>query len=276
MSKIDSTPHSSAVEQRAAEKWRLLPREHGAYAQIVFPLLTALALGRGGAAQLYWAAAALAVFVAHEPLLILAGERGRRSHADLAGDAQKLASSLSVAALAAGILGWWYAPQSARMAIALPLILGMFLLPLIIWHREKTLLGELLVSLTFSTMLMPVALAGGVGLQASLTATVVWSVIFLLGTITVRAVIARVKKTPQSPWLVYASQGLSVAAITASIILLLMDAAPALAIVAVMPAAVVSAGCTFAGVHPRHLRTVGWSLVGSNLIALAALVAALR
>jgi len=208
--------------------------------------------------------------------LILAGERGRRSHADLAADAQKLVVRLSVAALAAGILGWWYAPHSARVAVTLPLILGIFVLPLIIWHREKTLLGELLVSLTFSTMLMPVALAGGVNLQAALTATAVWSVIFLLGTITVRAAIARVKKTPRSPWLVYASQGLSLAAITASIILLLMDAAPVLAAVAVVPAAVVTAGCTLLGIHPRHLRTVGWSLVVSNLIALAALVIALR
>jgi hypothetical protein len=264
------------MEQRAAEKWRLLPREHGAYAQVVFPLLTALALGRGGAAQFYWAAAALAVFVAHEPLLILAGERGRRSRADLSADARKLAGGLSVAALAAGLLGWSYAPQSARIAVALPLTLGMFLLPLIILRREKTLLGELLVSLTFSTMLMPVALAGGVSLQAALTATAVWSVIFLLGTITVRAVIARAKKTPHSRWLVYASQSLSLAAIAASIILLLTDVAPALAVVAAMPAAIVTAGCTFAGIHPRHLRTVGWSIVGSNLIALAALLAALR
>jgi hypothetical protein len=66
------------------------------------------------------------------------------------------------------------------------------------------------------------------------------------------------------------------AAIAASTILLLTDAAPALAAVAVVPAAVVTAACTLLSIHPRHLRTVGWSLVGSNLIALAALVIALR
>lgn len=276
MARTDSSRHPSAVEQRTAEKWRLLPREHGAYAQVAFPLLTALALGHGGAAQFYWAAAALAVFIAHEPLLIIAGERGRRSHADLADDAQKLASGLSVAALAAGILGWWHAPQNARVAVALPLTLGMFLLPLVIRHREKTLLGELLVSLTFSTMLIPVALAGGASLEPALTASAVWSVIFFLGTITVRAVIAKVKKTPRGGWLVYASQGLSLAAIAATAIVLLTDAAPALAAAAVVPAAVITAACSFAGVHPRHLRALGWSLVGSNAIALAALVAALR
>ena len=277
MAKTDSSQHSPAIEQRSPEKkWRLLPREHGAYAQIIFPLLTALALGHGGVAQFYWAVAALAVFVAHEPLLILAGERGRRSHADLAEEAQKVASCLTVAALAAGLLGWWHAPQSARVAVTLPFSLGMLLLALIIRHREKTLLGELLVSLTFSTMLMPVALAGGTSLQAAVTASAVWSAIFVLATITVRSVIASVKKTTHSRWYVYASQGLSLAAIVVSIIMLLTDAAPGLAAAAVLPAALVTFACSFAGVHPRQLRALGWSLVACNVMALAALVVGLR
>jgi hypothetical protein len=265
-----------AMAQPSVERWRLLPREHGAYAQVIFPLLTALALGDLSARQFYWAVAALAVFVAHEPLLILAGERGRRSHADLGEHAQKLAGSLSVVALGAGILGWWHAPQNARLAVILPLGLGMLLLPLIIHHREKTLPGELLASLTFSTMLIPVALAGGVSLRAALIASAVWSAIFLLATIMVRAVIANVKKATHSRWPVYASNSLSLAAIVVSFIMLLTDALPALASAAVLPAALVTFACTLMGVHPRHLRTLGWSLVASNVIALAALVMALR
>jgi hypothetical protein len=264
------------MEQPSAERWRLLPREHGAYAQIIFPLLTALALGNGSAAQFYWAAAAMAVFVAHEPLLILAGERGRRSHTDLGGHAQKLAGSLSVVALVAGFLGWWHAPQSARLAVTLPLGLGIFLLPLIIYHREKTLPGELLVSLTFSTLLIPVAMAGGVALRAALIASAVWGTIFSMGTMMVRAVIANVKKATHGRWPVYTSQGLSLAAIGVSFIVLLTDALPALVAVAILPAALITFACSFMGVHPRHLRTLGWSLVGSNLFALAALAIALR
>ena len=264
------------MEQPSAERWRLLPREHGAYAQIIFPLLTALALGDGSAAQFYWAAAALAVFVGHEPLLILAGERGRRSHADLGGHAQKFAGSLFVVALVAGLLGWWHAPQSARLAVTFPLGLAIFLLLLIIYHREKTLPGELLVSLTFSTMLIPVALAGGVALRAALIASAVWGAIFILGTMMVRAVIANAKKATHSRWPVYTSQGLSLAVIAASFIVLLTDALPALVAVAILPAALITFACSFMGVHPRHLRTLGWSLVGSNLFALAALVIALR
>ena len=275
MAKSDSQRHT-AIKQPSAEKWRLLPREHGAYAQAVFPLLTALALGNGGAAPFLWAAAAIAVFIAHEPLLVLAGERGRRSHADLSNYAQKLAGSLSVVALAAGIVGWWQAPQSARLAVVLPLGLAILLLLLILSHREKSLPGELLVSLTFSTMLIPVAIAGGVSLRAALIASAVWCAIFLLGTIMVRAVIANFKKATHSRGLVFASITLSLAAIVASLAMLVTDGVPALAAAALLPAALVTFACALMGVHPRHLRTLGWSLVASNLIALAVLVIALR
>ena len=276
MAKSTSSQQRPASEPPAAEKWRLLPREHGAYAQVVFPLLTALALGHGGAAPFYWAVAAFAVFVAHEPLLILAGERGRRSHADLGEHARRLAGSLSIAALLAGILGWWYAPNSARLALALPLGLAILLLPLIIRRREKTLLGELLVSLTFATMLIPVALAGAVSLYAALIASAVWSAIFLLATITVRAVIANLKKASHSRWPVTASISLSLAAILVSFILLLTDAMPPLAAAATVPAALITFACSLMRIHPRRLRTLGWSLVASNVISLAALVIALR
>jgi hypothetical protein len=276
MAKTDSNQRQTAMAQPAVERWRLLPREHGAYAQVVFPLVTALALGNGGAAQFYWAAAAIAVFVAHEPLLILAGERGRRSHADLGVQAQKLAGGLSVLAVAAGLLGWWYAPPNARWAVTLPFGLGIILLALIIRHREKTLTGELLVSLTFSTVLVPVALAGAVSLAAALTASAVWSAIFAMGTLMVRAVIANVKKAAHHRWFAYASNSLSLAVIAVAVLMLVTDAVPALAGAALLPAALITFACGFLGVHPRHLRTLGWSLVASNVIALVALVVALR
>lgn len=276
MAKTDSSQHQPTMEQPSAEKWRLLPREHGAYAQVIFPLLTALALGDLSAPQFYWAAAAMAVFVAHEPLLIIAGERGRRSHADLGEHAQKLAGSLSLVALVAGVLGWWHAPQAARVAVFVPLGFGVFLLPLIITHHEKSLPGELLASLTFSTMLIPVALAGGVSLRAALIASAVWSTIFLLGTIMVRAVIANVKKATHSRWPVYTSISLSLAAVAVSFIMLLTDALPALVAAAILPAALMTFTCSLLGVHPRHLRIMGWSLVASNVIALVALIIGLR
>lgn len=276
MTRTDSSQGRPAFEQAPAETWRLLPREHGAYAQLIFPLLTALALGDRSAPQFLWAAAAVAFFVAHEPLLILAGQRGRRSQAELGERARTFAAILSAAACATGALGWWHAPQSARLALLVPLVLGALLIPLIVSHREKSLAGELLVAFTFSTMLIPVGLAGAVSLRAALIASTVWSTIFSLGIFMVRAVIANVKKAPHSRWPVYTSTSLSLAAVVVSFIMLLTGALPALVAAAILPAALITFACTLMEVHPRHLRTLGWSLVGSNVIALAALVMGLR
>src|SRR5512142_680277 len=173
----DGTKSRGAGGVNAAAIPRLLPREHGAYAQIIFPLLTALALGDRNASELLWVAAAAALFVVHEPLLILAGERGRRIQAQLGVRARTFAMVLIFAAAAAGIMGWWLAPQRARLAALLPFALGVLLLSLIIAHKEKTLAGELLAALTFSTMLLPVALAGGVHWRAAVIACAVWAII---------------------------------------------------------------------------------------------------
>jgi hypothetical protein len=276
MARIDSSQGRPAFEQASADKWRLLPREHGAYAQIIFPLLTALALGNGSAPQFLWAAASMALFVAHEPLLILAGERGRRSHAELGERARTFAAILSATAFATGALGWWHAPQGARLALLVPLALAALLIPLIVSHREKSLAGELLVAFTFSTMLIPVALAGAVSFRAAVIASAVWSTIFSLGIFMVRAVIANAKKGAVGTGLVYASRTLSLAAIASSLALLLTDAVPAAAAAAILPAAFITLACNLIAIHPRHLRGLGWSLVGSNVIALAALIIGLR
>ncbi len=276
MATADSFPDRPASQQAPGATWRLLPREHGAYAQIIFPQLTALALGNRSTAQLFWVAASVAVFIAHEPLLVLAGERGRRSHTELSERAQELGTVLSLVALGTGALGWWYAPNAARFSLLIPLACGALLLPLILNHHEKSLPGELLASLTFSTMLIPIALAGGVALGPAVTATVVWFVSFSLGTLMVRATIANAKKNVSSRWPVHASNSLGVAALIVSSALLVTDALPALAVAAILPATVITLACNLLGVHPRHLRALGWSLVASNVFALAALVIGLR
>lgn len=276
MARTNSAQHQSETEQQPARGGLLMPREHGAYAEVVFPLLTALGLGRLGAAQLLLAVATIAVFLAHEPLLIVAGERGKRTLARLRERAQRAAAALLAFAIASGGLGWWSAPADARLAVFLPLALGALLVPLIFTHREKTTVGELLVALTFSSTLIPVALAGGVSPRNAVTASGAWCTVFCLGTLTVRAVIASVKKTINPRWPSYAIVALSLAAVVAAILLATTRILPTLAAASVLPSALVALACGLFGVHPRRLRTMGWSLVASNFITLAALLAGLR
>ncbi len=47
----------------------MLPREHGAWAQLALPLTTALAMALPGRAGLAFACSSCALFLAHEPLL---------------------------------------------------------------------------------------------------------------------------------------------------------------------------------------------------------------
>ena len=59
----------------------LLPREHGAYVQLLAPLtLSFLLTGGGNVAAALFAGAAIVAFVANEPLLVLLGHRGKRAN----------------------------------------------------------------------------------------------------------------------------------------------------------------------------------------------------
>ncbi len=56
----------------------LLPKEHGAYGQMAFPLATAFAVAGMNAPALLIGVAVLAGSLAHEPVLVLLGMRGTR------------------------------------------------------------------------------------------------------------------------------------------------------------------------------------------------------
>ena len=67
----------------------LIPREHGAYGQLLMPLLVSLVIGGAAAGALALAAAAVAAFLAHEPLLVLLGQRDGRASRDRNADARR-------------------------------------------------------------------------------------------------------------------------------------------------------------------------------------------
>ncbi len=263
------------TDERPRRSPSLLPREHGAYAQLGFPLLTALALGDLGLAPVLLLVGIFAVFLVHEPVMIIAGGRGGRARAELGDRARRRGALLLIVAATAGAAGLWLASPTARYSAVAPMALGAPLAPLTLTRQEKTLTGESLVSVALSSTMIPVAIAGGVGIRKTLVAFVVWAVAFLLGTITVRAIIAREKKTGVSSTLLHLAPLLCALAIAIAIVIAVDSAVPPLAALAVVPTA--SAALIFAllRVHPRNLRRIGWSLVASNVFVLAALLAGL-
>lgn len=274
----ESTPtasdrHPAQKESSSGRPWVLLPREHGAYAELIFPLLTALALGNISLAQWLLAFAAVAVFLAHESVLVIVGDRGSRAGSLLKGQAKWTSTILLAVAVTTAALGLWQAPAGALRTVFIPLFATALLIPLIISHREKTLAGELLVALIFSTALIPIALAGAVGFETASVASGVWFVVFALQTLTVRAVKAHIKTNTEAARLTHAIVALSLS-LAVIAMLLFFNHKPLIApVAAIFPAALVALACVWLRVHPRHLRTLGWGLVTCDLIALIMLTA---
>jgi hypothetical protein len=63
------------------------------------------------------------------------------------------------------------------------------------------------------------------------------------------------------------------AVVLAALILASIQGLSAIPIAAICPAALIGLACVWLRVHPRHLRTLGWILAASDLIALALLTA---
>ncbi len=81
----------------------LLPREHGAYVQLALPLVTALAMGRPGGAAVAFTGLAIAAFLLHQPILLLATRQEGRAR-DLARGARRLERSLAGEIVLAAVL----------------------------------------------------------------------------------------------------------------------------------------------------------------------------
>jgi hypothetical protein len=136
----------------------LRPREHGAYGQLGFPLLTALLAERPGAAALLLTGAAAAAFLAHEPALVASGRRGQRAREEDGARALRVCLALCLIALALGAAGFWLSPPPARAGAIIAGILGAFLAGAVALGVEKTLPGELVAAAAMTTMIATAAI----------------------------------------------------------------------------------------------------------------------
>lgn len=250
----------------------LAPREYGAYAELAFPILTGLTGGGISVAGVAFAAAVVCWFFASEPLAVTVGARGARAQREDARRARRRVRLLgALGGLAAGA-ALLLAPAPARVAALVPAALAAALLPLLLRGRHKTLAGELLVAAGLAAMALPVGVAGGMPPALAGLAGGVWLSTFWVATLTVHAIKTRFKPSFGASWTVWAAPalaaGVSLLALAAAA---LGRLAPPVAL-AVLPAAAVAAAALGAGVTPRHLRRVGWSLVAANLTTFGLLV----
>src|SRR5262245_1035268 len=99
-----------------------LPKEHGAYGQVAFPLATAFSIAGPSTAGLLLSVAAIAGFLAHEPAVIALGLRGSRARRELGTLAAWWLCCCLATGVAAGLVAGIVLEPAARWSLAVPSI----------------------------------------------------------------------------------------------------------------------------------------------------------
>ena len=251
----------------------LFPREHGAYGQLLFPLLSALLIGHPSAGAYLLAASAVAAFLAHEALLVVLGQRGKRALREEGADARRSLALFGGFCAVTGTVSLVVASFAALSYLLVTLALGILVAIALFTHRERSTAGELVVAGALSSVSLPVAVAGAVPHVAAVTLFIVFAAVFVSATVGVRSMIGRVSRAGGPP------SGVSTA-LTVAILAGLVAAAEGgrLAPIAPFAALPVCAVCLALSVRPpspTFLRPVGWTLIGATGLTALILVAAL-
>jgi hypothetical protein len=237
----------------------MAPREHGAWGQLLTPLVLALALGRPRAVAFGLAVAVVAVFMAHEPLLVLLGQRGTRAARESGAHARlRLGSMLGVATVvgAAAFVG---AEAPVRWAVLISLTaLLVAVLAFLVKGQERSVMGELWIAATLPIAAVPVALAAQVEPVRALVTWLSLALAYSTGIVGVRAIILDARTNqPFAGWWALALTWL------ASVLLLGYNRHAGTAALLYWVAV---ACCRVARPTPKSLRRVGWILVGASVL----------
>jgi len=252
----------------------ILPREYGAWAELAFPLFTAFLLGGVTFAGGCFTLSVLSWFLVREPLAVLNGVRGRRLEASLGRPARRAAWALGGLGAVGAALGMALAPPSARLWALAPGACALVLAPALLRGRPKSLGAEVVVALALAGMVLPIGLSGRMPLTRGLQASAVWAASFVLATLAVHAIKARVKPDLGAAWTVWMTPLLAAATVAAGVAGAMAGRWPWPVGLAVLPAAGLVLAALALGTHPRRLKRVGWSLVAANLVTLGLLLAA--
>jgi hypothetical protein len=252
----------------------LFPKEHGAYGQLLFPIATAMAIGRPTFGALCLAAAVTCAFLGHEPLLVVVGLRGVRAQRDGRGRATRWLGAFLVIAAAFGAAAHLLRPFLWK-ATLVPGLLAAVLLVLVLAGLGRTVFAETLTAVTLASTAFPVALLCGATASAAMTCAVVFAAGMASASIAVRAVIARTRNPPAFA----ARAGAVAVAIAVNAALVhpyfgsFVDRA---AVWTALPLTASSIGLALAAPGARHLRRVGWALIAATLATAIALVVTQR
>lgn len=256
----------------------LFPREHGAYGQMAFPLVTSLAVAGVTSPALLIGLAAVAAFLAHEPLLVILGRRGLRAKRTEWHHAIAWLAVSGGTTLGSGIVALWLVPSGVRWSFLLPLLPTLFLAAALSAKVEKSAYGEIAVALAFSLLAIPVCLAAGASTSTAVAVGTTFASVFVTGTLSVRVIVLRTRgggnlRTVRiTRFLLFALVASIAAGLTAAGV---RDVLPWTTLLAAAPGLSLAALLVARPPPPTRLRRVGWTLVSTSAAAALILIARL-
>jgi hypothetical protein len=244
----------------------LFPREHGAYGQLLFPILAAVASGIPTAQSLLLVVAFLAAFVAHEPLLVLLGQRGPRARREQYEDAVRTLVWAGATAVADAAIAVAFMPPGLRWTVLVPAAFGMAALPMIVKQQQKSTIGELHIVLTLASCALPVGVAAETTAPEAAGCWFVMTLGFWAATLAVRGTIARQRREPTMVLRLAAC----LLAVAAPFVVVLMSQRFQLHPMLWLAALPLSLAAIVLAAFPpsaRRLRVIGWTLVAGGACA---------
>lgn len=255
-------PQKAADVTSGLMAW-LFPREHGAYGQLAFPLAAALGSGIPTAPGLLLVVAFLAAFVAHEPLLVLLGHRGPRARREQYDSAVRTLVWAAATAVADAAIAVYFMPPGVRWTVLVPAAFAIAAVPMIVQKQQKTTMGEMHVVLALASCALPVGVAAEISPREAAGCWFVMALGFWAVTLAVRGTIALQRREPTAALRL----GAIALALASPVIVVLMaerfSLHPMLWL-STLPLSLAAIGLAAMPPSARHLRVVGWTLVGGG------------
>lgn len=247
-----NTDKDSGVESAA----NLKPKEHGAYAILAIPMLTAIISAGQTIVGICVAGASIAGFLAHEPLLVALGHRGARAQRTTPAAQHRLGVLLWTTVIC-GVVAIVIGSTDVRYALVACGVLALISFMIAIAGKHRTLGGQLWGIVGLSVPCVPILLAGQQSPLLTVEAWATWLIGFGATTLAVRGVIAAQKRQTRAFHMsVVGGLSVAVAVLTASGFTLPIVTLPMVAMAWYL---------LFAPPPAKQLRRVGWSLVAGTV-----------
>ncbi|MFT7581456.1 MAG: hypothetical protein ACI9MR_003132 [Myxococcota bacterium] len=250
----------------------LFPREHGAWVQLLLPIVSALLVGRPSVAAWLMAVAALLVFTAHESLVVVLGQRGARKRDAYGRRAAAMLVGLSIAAAGCGLAALTMVDSTVMLSLLAPLLAALLAVPMLMRRRERTTQAEVTIAVALAALALPIGLAAAVQVREAVIIWLVWTATFVSMTLAARGVLAMAKKGAPSRRLLIHALGASTVALGAAIVLVVAGLVGAAVAWSMVPTFALCVALAVRTPPAKRLMRVGLALLAGGLITTAALV----